>query len=305
MTTSQTQIHAHGKFLITSEYLILKGATGLALPLQRGQVLTVQPVDDFIINWTSRDEHGKVWFEASWEAPSLTLITTTDTAVAEALHKLFSFIQQQQPSLLQSGYSFDIQADFTLSWGLGSSSTLVYALAAWSGCDAYALLENSFGGSGYDIACAGAKGPITYSLAGGNRVINEVDFHPVFAGNIFFVYLGKKMNSRTGMSYFKEHARYTPEDIVFFNELTSRMIQCTTRKEFEELIDMHEEKMSSILQMPSIRKLEFDDYPYSIKSMGAWGGDFVLVMGDAEEQVKTYFKAKGMDIVIPYHDIVL
>ena len=34
--------HSHGKFLLTSEYLVLKGALALAIPLKLGQSMSVE-----------------------------------------------------------------------------------------------------------------------------------------------------------------------------------------------------------------------------------------------------------------------
>jgi hypothetical protein len=49
----------------------------------------------------------------------------------------------------------------------------------------------------------------------------------------------------------------------------------------------------------------FHDYPGEVKSLGAWGGDFVMITMHQEWQlVKAYFSEKGMETVIPYHDMV-
>ena len=44
---------SNGKFLLTGEYLVLKGATALALPLKKGQSLEVENLDsnDGLIHW--------------------------------------------------------------------------------------------------------------------------------------------------------------------------------------------------------------------------------------------------------------
>ena len=41
----------------------------------------------------------------------------------------------------------------------------------------------------------------------------------------------------------------------------------------------------------------------TIKSLGAWGGDFVLATGDEEAQ--KYFKRKGYKTIIPFQDMIL
>jgi mevalonate kinase len=295
---------SHGKFLITAEYLILKGAVGLALPLKRGQTLTIKENDSDFINWEST-VFGKAWFRCKIDIRNFKVVETTDKEISNTLMSIFDVLMTINAEFLMTGVDAIIDADFNLSWGLGSSSTLINNISQWAFSDPYYLLEETFGGSGYDIACAGAKGPLTYQLNSTGRTIKEVNFNPSFANHIFFVYLGKKMNSRTGMSYFKEKAKYGDQEIEKVNAITEEMIRCSSIKEFEHRLREHENLLSTILQMPTIKESNFPDYPYTIKSMGAWGGDFVLVTGHHFEEVKAYFNSKGLDTVIPYHDIVL
>jgi hypothetical protein len=49
--------------------------------------------------------------------------------------------------------------------------------------------------------------------------------------------------------------------------------------------------------------LLFNDYKGAIKSLGAWGGDFILVTGN--EDSISYFKKKGYNTIIPYSKMVL
>jgi hypothetical protein len=46
----------------------------------------------------------------------------------------------------------------------------------------------------------------------------------------------------------------------------------------------------------------FSDFNGSIKSLGAWGGDFVLVA--SEENPMSYFKSKGFHTILSYTDLV-
>ena len=46
--------------------------------------------------------------------------------------------------------------------GLGSSSTLIYCVAEWAEVNPLMLYFKIDDGSGYDVACAFADGPITY-----------------------------------------------------------------------------------------------------------------------------------------------
>lgn len=302
MNSSVQTFTSSGKFLITAEYLILKGAKGLALPLKFGQTLTVVENQNDIINWKSISE-GETWFEATLDPKDFQIISTNNDDVATNLKNIFTEARKLNYAFQLHGGDFEISADFNLAWGLGSSSTLINNLALYAKIDPYILLEKTFGGSGYDIACASASGPITYQITEGGRIIERVDFNPPFSTHIFFVYLGKKMNSRAGMSHFNSKAIYSNSDIEEINSITSQIIHCKTLEEFEHWLVKHELLLSSILQIPTIKESRFADYPCTIKSMGAWGGDFVLVTGDSEKQVKDYFNLKGLDTVFSFYDI--
>ena len=60
-------------------------------------------------------------------------------------------------------------------------------------------MQNTFDGSGYDIACAQHKSPILYTRKDMNPIVEEVNFNPKFKEQLYFVYLNKKQNSREGI----------------------------------------------------------------------------------------------------------
>ena len=50
-----------------------------------------------------------------------------------------------------------------------------------------------------------------------------------------------------------------------------------------------------------MKKLKFKDFKGEIKSLGAWGGDFILASGDDSP---SYFKSKGYKTIIKFDDMV-
>jgi len=91
---------------------------------------------------------------------------------------------------------------------LGTSSTLINNIAQWLQIDAFELLNNSFGGSGYDIACAQYDTPIFYRLENQKPNVTPVDFQPQFASNLYFVYLNQKQNSKNAIAaYYNKNTR--------------------------------------------------------------------------------------------------
>ena len=133
-------------------------------------------------------------------------------------------------------------------------------------------------------------------------MVKEINFNPVFKEAIFFIYLNKKQNSREAIKSYKEK-NISQHIIKEVSDLTLQISKCTSLVEFEFLIKMHEKLLSRALQIKPIQERLFNDYFGQIKSLGAWGGDFILVTGNSETEM--YFKKKGYHTIIPYTNIIL
>ena len=73
--------------------------------------------------------------------------------------------------------------------------------------------------------------------------------------------------------------------------------------EFEKLIERHENMISKIINIDPIQKSTFSDYSKGIiKSLGSWGGDFILVSGEKEDL--NYFRDKGYNTIYDLEDLV-
>ena len=202
------------------------------------------------------------------------------------------------------GYKITTELTFPRNWGLGTSSTLINNIAQWLKIDAFVLLKNSFGGSGYDIACAQNDTPILYHLERGNPIVEKVDFSPSFTSNIYFVYLNKKQNSKTAIAAYKRNNKNNLSKVITSNnQTTSEVLEAKTIQAFAEALEKHELDMSAILETPTIKDSLFPDFRGAVKSLGAWGGDFVMVI--AKENPTEYFAQKGYTTIIPYDEMIL
>ena len=65
----------------------------------------------------------------------------------------------------------------------------------------------------------------------------------------------------------------------------------------------HERVISEMIGLPTVKEQLFQDYEGIVKSLGAWGGDFVLATGD--DKTRSYFKSKGFETVISYSKMSL
>jgi mevalonate kinase len=284
------------KLMLFGEYLILRGSKSLAFPLKFEQRLEVTPSEN--LSWKSSSPHG-VWFEASFDE-NLNLIASSNEDTAILLQAIFLKIKELKPSINLNN-NFFATADFQLEWGLGSSSTLLSLLSQWSKTDAYLLLEASFGGSGYDIACATAKTPIIYEVK--DRKTQNICLSSAVTDHFLFVYLGEKQSSRTELKRF-EKSEVLSEHVKEMNQLIQIAVNSAKIEEFENCMNSSEQLLSTIIGKQTLKEHIFTDYSYSIKSLGAWGGDFFLATYRDLEKAKTYFTERGLTTFFTYNEMV-
>lgn len=303
--------HSNGKLLLTGEYLVLDGATALAIPSQYGQSLTVRPIEGNELHWKSIDHKGNCWFEAIFltengvlkARPTSEDNTTVHFKTVQILLNILQQAKIMNPSFLrnQTGWHISTQLDFPRDWGLGSSSTLINNISQWADVDAFELLETSFGGSGYDIAAAQYNSPLLFTKQPESPIVETCSLPWNFTAELFFVYLNQKQDSKEGIARYKK-ASATPQQIKKISSITLKAIACTTRTGLEKLLQQHETIVSEIIQLPTIKERLFSDYPNTIKSLGAWGGDFVLATGTESQQ--DYFRKKGYNTIIPFSEMI-
>ena len=303
----KTTFYSNGKLLITGEYLVLDGANAFAIPTKFGQNLIVEDGENQEIMWKSYNFDNQLWFEDSILFSEIinnveVKIETIKTTLINILHEAYllnpDFIKDEK------GYKISTHLTFPKNWGLGTSSTLLNNIAQWAKIDAFTLLKNSFGGSGYDIACAQNNTPIIYRQEQNSPTVENVEFKPDFTQNIFFVYLNKKQSSKIAIkAYYNNKNEDLAENIAENNKITNAILHAKTLKDFAHAVQKHEIHLSNILELETIKELAFADFNGVVKSLGAWGGDFVMVV--SKENPKEYFIAKGYETILTYNEMIL
>jgi mevalonate kinase len=299
--------YSNGKLLITGEYVVLDGAKAFALPTKYGQNLSITETNGELIHWMSYDSDGSVWFEDRIPFASIIRKERFDDAytikntLIEILHEAYlinsDFITKAK------GYVITTELTFPKIWGLGTSSTLINNIAQWLQIDAFELLKRSFGGSGYDVACAQNNSGIIYQLVDDKPFVELVNFRPNFTDKIFFIYLNKKQNSRNEITYYFGKHNNIDKSIPVIDVITKAVVAATEPKEFAMALQRHEIELSNILELATVKETLFEDFHGIIKSLGAWGGDFVLSI--SKENPTPYFREKGFETVIPYNEMIL
>ncbi|MEM6722643.1 MAG: GYDIA family GHMP kinase [Bacteroidota bacterium] len=298
------QVRGNGKLLITGEYFVLDGALAFALPCAFGQQLKATPIEEPVIRWKSTLHNGESWIDTSFSLP-FGDDSEGQTPEQSRLLQLFRAIERLNPSFFtDGGYEVETHLEFPKNWGLGSSSTLLYCLARWAKVDPYELLELTFKGSGYDIACAHARDPIVYHREGRGGVSHPVDFAPNFAEQLFFVHLNQKQNSREGIRMYRETIKSAGHLIEEVTQLTHRAYESKTLAAFMSVLEAHEGLVSQNLGLQRVQDRLFSDFSGVVKSLGAWGGDFVLAASEQSgAMIRSYFEAKGYSTVFGYEEM--
>ena len=298
--------YSHGKLLLTGEYLVLHGAVALALPTKLGQSMTVYNYLDDFMEWVAYKPDGK-WFSAKIVPDTLEAVETDNPAMASRLSEILKAVRELNPDILRHGLYFETRLEFDPEWGLGSSSTLINNLAQWAGVNPYKLLRLTFGGSGYDIACARAEGPILYKLIDHKPGTAKAAFNPPFADRLFFVYQGQKQTSSVEVKNF--NAQFNPDghqdDTETVSQISLTLPHIDRYSDFESLMLLHEVCIARCTGKTMVQE-DYPDFPGELKSLGAWGGDFLMAVTEMPfEEVRDYFQAKGMNTIFKDQDLIL
>ena len=296
--------YSNGKLLLSGEYVVLDGAKALAIPTKYGQSLTVTPIETPKLVWKSVTFTGEYWYREILDLSSFGSEVMYDDEVSQTLHNLLSEAKRLNPAFLSGETGFEVKTtlSFPRNWGLGSSSTLIHNIALWAAVNPFTLLWNAFKGSGYDIACAKHNTPIIYEVHQQQPKVTEVTFSPSFSDQLYFVHLNKKQNSRNAIANYNARKGSIANEIKVINAITSEMTTTTSLVDFELLLKEHEQLIADIIQETPVQERLFTDYFGQIKSLGAWGGDFVLATGN--DDTTAYFEAKGYATIIPFEEMI-
>ncbi|MDA3822113.1 MAG: GYDIA family GHMP kinase [Bacteroidales bacterium] len=276
------KFYASGKILLTAEFMILHGAKALAIPLKVGQSLELYRKKELgLLHWVAKYK-AETWFECKIQLDTFEVQYTSDEAKSTHLVYMLKKLVEIHPPFTEKLHAADVitTLDFDPHYGFGSSSTLTSLLAQWAKVDSMQYHFHISKGSGYDVACADAKSSLLYEMIDEMPVTQSVDFQPPFSEKLWLIYLGQKQNTSESVTSFLNTYSPKQDDIDYFSALSYKFLTANTLNEFGKLIEEHEERLSELLKLPSIKEQRFSDLNGYIKSLGAWGGVFALLATD-------------------------
>lgn len=294
---------------IAGEYTVLDGGLSFAIPTKLGQTLEVDYLEESenpTLNWEAFLEDDSLWFSAEFNLKTLEILNTSEDKLAQKLKGLFIAIEKLNSDFFKNktqNIHCKTQLEFKKEWGLGSSSTLIYLLAKFAQVDEFELSDLTFKTSGYDVACASQNSPILYQILENKRKIEPIKFNPDFLDQLHFVYLNQKQDTQIGVSKQYKSKPKNQQLVAEISILTQKIVEANSLNEFESYLNQHENLLSNHLEIPKVKDLYFSDYKGSVKSLGAWGGDFVMVT--ERENFKEYFQSKGYNTIFSYKEIMI
>jgi mevalonate kinase len=300
--------YGHGKLMLTGEYYVLDGAKALSIPTRFGQHLRVKELSGAsnTLYWVALNNLKQPWLNLVFDKATLHCLNT-NSKEAMALSNILSEVRKMNPDFLMGEQDIAVETylEFPNEWGLGSSSTLIHCIATWGGVDGIMLLKQTLGGSGYDVASAGSDTPILYQLSDGKAGWEQVSFDPPFADRLYFVYTGQKQLSSAGIAHYKAKAQRKSDTIGWLDKLTESMLQCQSIEKMEQIIQEHEAYISEALELPKVKDTLFADYWGAAKSLGAWGGDYVLLTNTrSEQELIDYLHHKQLTVIHRYDNML-
>lgn len=296
---------SNGKLFLIGEYVVMDGAKAFALPTKLGQCLFVEQnlTQNNTINWKAKKHDDSLWFEAQFELNSLKIISSTNQKLSESLQNSLLQAKSLNPIFFESnlGYNCETKLEYPQEWGLGSSSTLIDLISQWVEINPFELNRLTFNTSGYDIACAHHNQPILFS---NNPIeVEELALNWNFIDDLYFVYLNQKQDTQAVVG---NHYKNKTKDWNLIHQLSALVIETTKvddLTDFERIMNKYQGQLAVFMQQPKAKDLYFPDYEGAVKSLGAWGGDFVLIT--KREGFEEYFKQKGYNIIVPFREMIL
>lgn len=303
---AKTEYYSRGKLLLTGEYAVLKGARAIALPTQKGQSLTVTTGRGSDIIWKSLDNKGNEWFSAKISLFDFEPLKTSDQDIADRLGQVLQAAVRLNSEFLSTwkGIKVETRLEFPKEWGLGTSSTFLCNVAAWADVDPFELQEKSFGGSGYDLACAMSDSPIIYQFdKEEGPKYSKVTLPDDILESMTFVYTGRKQNTEEALIYARSH-EMPASAIKDINKISEDLLGNSSIGYWIDKMSKHNDIISKYLKVDTVEP-SLKDFNGVVKPLGAWGGDFMLALSEEEpDYVRRYFSEKGYKEIYPANEIL-
>lgn len=293
-------IRIPGKIMLSGEYAVLKGARSLSFPVQFGQLFTFSASCNSIT--ISTNYKGKQLFNGFFTKKG-DIVTTSSSKQARFMEEVLKTIVKIMHKDLPP-FNLEIASEYPLSWGLGSSSSFITGICRFLDIHPLSVNEKMKHSSGFDVATQWKETPVLYKKLP-RPVLEEAKVDFPFANQLYFVWQGKKQSSKKSIQEFHK-ITWSKNELQRITTISQELLRIKKIEGFIALIEEHEKTLSKVLKMPVLQEKisAFEGIP--AKSLGAWGGDFaLLVWRESFQKLKLHLRPAGYTVVIPWSKMVL
>jgi mevalonate kinase len=270
--------------------------------------MTVKATRSTDLDWVSLDVNNKEWFKSSISLYDFSATETTNQDLSDKLKKIFKGAVRLNCEFLDKWNAFKIETklEFDQNWGLGSSSTLIYLVAKWADIEPIELYFKVENGSGYDVVTAGSDTPIEFWSTEDEVSYNNVKFDPKFKDQLLFIHMNQKVKSEDEVKRYLSAVNNKKDLVTAISNITEEIQSTTTLDDFSKLIVEHENLIAKHTGFDKVKDQRFKEYTGSVKSLGAWGGDFIIATApNGIDEAKKYFNSKGYNTLLKYSELIL
>lgn len=292
--------------MLTGEYLILEGAVGLAVPLQKGQSMKVVEGQGAELHWLTKDQHGNKWFECKMNLIDFSIEKTNDEEKAVFIQSLIKSAAQLNSDFLSQWkkYKVTCELEFDPAWGLGTSSTLITNLANWAELSPFELYFDTQEGSGYDVAAAMSDEPLLYQKSDDELSFETFEWNQELMDSILVFYQGHKQSSLEEVRAWKSNRKWKQSDVDQVSTISESLAECQRVDEAVKLLRQQLKMMEHILDRTAYEGI-YSDFKGVIKPLGAWGGDFGMALHTDVDYTRQYLKGKNIETIFTLGELAM
>jgi hypothetical protein len=125
---------------------------------------------------------------------------------------------------------------------------------------------------------------IFYQIEGKQHVIQESSSGKALNRYSYFASLGNKQDTVKEIESFLENKSFTSGDLARISELSELICHAEAYDDLCRLVNEHEKIIGRILKRKPVAS-GFNGFPGTVKSLGAWGGDFAMFVSDEDPRI--------------------
>ena len=104
--------------------------------------------------------------------------------------------------------------------------------------------------------------------------------------------------------YYLKSGKVDMESVSRISELSQEICYASELEDLKGLVTEHEKIISKVTGKTPLGETRFKDLPVTVKSLGAWGGDFAMFVSELSyEDLQPLLASKGVEQLFTFNTI--